>query len=107
MEPFGFREGSNTVVLTARHRDFEARDTLTRRVIENGRIASELISYISRAGRWVRPGVLATSWSRLWTSLGPLLHITEDQAIAIVEKTPDLEYDAPRDEISLALLSMA
>jgi eukaryotic-like serine/threonine-protein kinase len=93
--------------LTARYRDLEAREMLTRRVIENGRIAAEIITYISRAGRWARPGVLATSWSRLWTTLQPVVHITEDQALAIVARTQDLEYDAPHDEISLALLSMA
>jgi eukaryotic-like serine/threonine-protein kinase len=93
--------------LTARYRDLEARDMLTRRVIENGRIAAEIINHISRAGRWVRPGVLGTSWSRLWAALQPVFHITEDQALAIVARTRDLEYDAPHDEITLALLSMA
>jgi serine/threonine-protein kinase len=93
--------------LTARYRDFEAREMLTRRVIENGRIVAEIINHISRAGRWVRPGVLATSWSRLWSTLQPVVHITEDQALAIVARTQDLDYDAPSDEITLALLSMA
>jgi serine/threonine-protein kinase len=93
--------------LTARYRDLEAREMLTRRVIENGRIAGEIITYISRSGRWVRPGVLATSWSRLWAALQPVVHITEDQALAVVERTQDLDYDAPHDEITLALLSMA
>ncbi|HUS30126.1 MAG TPA: protein kinase [Kofleriaceae bacterium] len=93
--------------LTARYRDLEARDMLTRRVIENGRIAAEIINHISRAGRWVRPGVLGTSWSRVWSALQPVLHITEDQALSIVAGTQDLDYDAPRDEITLALLSMA
>jgi serine/threonine-protein kinase len=93
--------------LTARYRDFEAREMLTRRVIDNGRIVTEIINHISRAGRWIRPGVLATSWSRLWSALEPVVHVTEDQALAIVARTQDLDYDQPRDEITLALLSMA
>jgi len=93
--------------LTARYRDLEAREMLTRRVIENGRIAAEIISYISRAGQWIRPGVLATSWSRLWGTLQSALHVTEDQALAVVARTQDLDYEPARDQITLALLSMA
>ncbi len=93
--------------LTARYRDLEARHALTRRVNENTRIATEMINHISRAGVWVRPGVLAMGWSRLWSLLREECHLTEDQALAIVGQTKDLQYDAARDEIALALLSMA
>jgi len=93
--------------LTARYRDLEARHTLTRRVLENAQIATEIISHISRAGTWVRPGVLATSWSRLWESLKEECRLSEDQALAIVGRTKDLAYDPATDEIALALLSMA
>ena len=93
--------------LTARYRDLDARHTLTRRIDENARIATEIINHISRAGTWVRPGVLATRWSRLWEALKDECRLDEDQALAIVGRTNDLHFDAARDEISLALLSMA
>jgi serine/threonine-protein kinase len=93
--------------LTARYRDLEARHALTRRVNENTRIATEMVNHISRAGTWVRPGVLAMTWSRLWSQLREECHLSEDQALAIVEQTNNLQYDASRDEIALALLSMA
>jgi serine/threonine-protein kinase len=93
--------------LTARYRDLESRHTLTRRVNENARIATEIINHISRAGTWVRPGVLATSWSRLWELLKEECRLSEDQALAIVGQTKDLQYDPTTDEIALALLSMA
>jgi hypothetical protein len=51
--------------------------------------------------------VLAMSWSRLWSLLREECHLTEDQALAIVGQTKDLQYEASRDEIALALLSMA
>jgi hypothetical protein len=93
--------------LTARYRDLEARHTLTRRVNENARIATAIINHISRAGTWVRPGVLAMGWSRLWEALQDECRLSEDQALAIVAQTKDLQYDGARDEIALALLSMA
>jgi eukaryotic-like serine/threonine-protein kinase len=93
--------------LTARYRDLDARHTLTRRVNENARIANEIVNHISRAGTWVRPGVLGTSWSRLWKALEEVCRLSEDQALAIVARTTDLHYDAERDEITLALLTMA
>lgn len=93
--------------LTARYRDLEARHTLTRRVNENARIATDIIHHVSRAGAWVRPGVLAMSWSKLWAQLREETRLSEEQALAIVGQTKDLQYDALRDEIALALLSMA
>ena len=87
--------------------DLEARHTLTRRVVENSRIAIDIINHISRAGTWIRPGVLGATWSRLWTMLRADWQISEEQALAIVERTAELSYDAGRDEITLALLSMA
>ena len=93
--------------LTARYRDLEARHTLTRRVVENSRIAIDIINHISRAGTWIRPGVLGATWSRLWTMLEKDWQITEDQALSIVERTQELSYDSARDEITLALLAMA
>jgi serine/threonine-protein kinase len=93
--------------LTARFRDFEARHTLTRRVTDNARIAAAIVNHVSRAGSWIRPGVLATSWSRLWESLRVECGISEDAAIAIVERTADLRLDRDADQITLELLSMA
>jgi len=93
--------------LAARHRDLEARHALTRRVVENARIETEIVNHISRVGTWIRPGVLGTNWSRLWDALAGDFRITEDDALAIVSRAPELAYDAQRDEITLALLSMA
>jgi serine/threonine-protein kinase len=93
--------------LTARYRDFESRHVLTRRVNENARIATDMINHISRAGTWVRPGVLAMSWTRLWEALKDECPFSEDQALAIVSRIRDLQYDSARDEITLELLSMA
>ncbi len=91
--------------LTARYRDLESRHTLTRRVTDNARIATAIISHISRAGTWIRPGVLGTSWSRLWAALGEECAIDEDAALSIVARTTSLAVDG--DEITLELLSMA
>jgi serine/threonine-protein kinase len=91
--------------LTARYRDLESRHTLTRRVTDNARIATAIISHISRAGTWVRPGVLGTSWARLWDALGDECGIDEDAALSIVARTTSLAVDG--DEITLELLSMA
>jgi serine/threonine-protein kinase len=93
--------------LTARYRDLEARHALTRRVTENGRIATEILNHITRTGTWMRPGVLGTRWSRLWNAIKDECRVSEDQALAIVARTTDLTYDPKRDEITLALLSMA
>ena len=93
--------------LTARYRDLEGRHTLTRRVNENARIATEILNHITRTGTWIRPGVLATSWSRVWNAMKEECRISEDQALAIVARTSELSYDSARDEIALALLSMA
>jgi CRP-like cAMP-binding protein len=93
--------------LTARYRDLEARHTLTRRVNENARIATDILNHVTRTGTWTRPGVLATSWSRLWNAMKDECRISEDQALAIVSRTSELSYDSTRDEIALALLSMA
>ena len=51
--------------------------------------------------------MLGTSWSRLWTALKEDWRVSEDQALAIVAHTTDLTYDSARDDIALALLSMA
>jgi len=91
--------------LTARYRDLESRHTLTRRVTDNARIATAIISHISRAGTWIRPGVLATSWSRMWAALGGECGIDEDAALSIVSRTTSLAVDG--DQITLELLSMA
>lgn len=93
--------------LTARYRDLEARHTLTRRVTDNARIATAIISHVSRAGSWIRPGVLATSWSRLWSALGGECGIDEDAALSIVERTTELAVDRDADQITLELLAMA
>src|SRR5207248_2101828 len=85
--------------LIARFRDLEARHAMTRRVHENTRIASVIINYISRAGTWSRPGMLATSWSRLWSGIETECAVSESAALAIVERTADLHYDATTDEI--------
>lgn len=74
---------------------------------ENARIATEIVSFIGRTGTWERPGVLGTSWSRLWLTLADECRLTEDHALSIVARTKDLDYDAVTDEITLALLSMA
>jgi serine/threonine-protein kinase len=93
--------------LTSRYRDLDARFALTRRVVENARIEHEIVHHISRVGTWIRPGVLGTSWSRLWSALAGDFRISEDQALAIVARATELAYDPARDEITLALLSMA
>ena len=93
--------------LTARYRDLEARHTITRRVTDNARIATAIISHISRAGSWVRPGVLATTWSRLWAALGEECAIDEEAALSIVERTTELAIDRDADQITLELLAMA
>ncbi len=93
--------------LTVRHRDLEAREALTRRVNENARVATRILTYITRSGTWMRPGVIGTNWSRLWRSIKDECRISEDQALAIVGRTTDLTYDSTRDEITLALLTMA
>jgi len=99
--------GTMIRALLSRYRDLEARHTLARRVVDNARIATELVHHISRVGTWIRPGVLGTSWSRTWATLGPVCRISEEEALSIVERSPDLDYDAKADEITLALLSMA
>jgi CRP-like cAMP-binding protein len=93
--------------LALRFRDLESRQTLTRRVTENARIATMLINHISRAGTWVRPGVLGASWSRMWDAVGPECGVSEDAALAIVARTPDLQFDRATDRITLELLAMA
>jgi eukaryotic-like serine/threonine-protein kinase len=93
--------------LIARFRDLEARHAMTRRVHDNARIASVIINYISRAGTWARPGMLITSWSRMWTQLERECGISESSALDIVARTADLHYDVATDQISLELLSVA
>jgi eukaryotic-like serine/threonine-protein kinase len=93
--------------LTVRHRDLEAREALTRRVNDNARISTRILTYITRSGTWMRPGVIGTNWSRLWNAIKDECRVTEDQALAIVGRTTDLTYDSVRDEITLALLTMA
>jgi serine/threonine-protein kinase len=93
--------------LALRYRDLESRYVLTRRVTENSRIATTIINHISRAGTWIRPGVLGASWSRMWSVVSAECAISEDQAIAIIARTPDLQLDEANDRITLELLSMA
>jgi serine/threonine-protein kinase len=88
--------------LTARYRDLEARHTLTRRVNENARVATEIINHISRAGTWVRPGVLATSWSRLWQALQEECRLSEVQALAVVGRSRVLQDDDAAVEVARA-----
>ncbi len=93
--------------LAMRYRDLEGRHTLTRRVTENARIATTIINHVARAGTWIRPGVLAASWKRVWEVVSAECAITEDQAIAVIGRTPDLQYDPATDQLTLELLSMA
>jgi len=93
--------------LATRYRDLESRHVLTRRVTENARIATTIINHISRAGTWVRPGVLGASWSRMWDVIAAECGVPEDQALSIIGRTPDLQLDTANDQITLELLSMA
>ncbi len=93
--------------LAMRFRDLESRYVLTRRVTENSRIATTIVNHISRAGTWIRPGVLGAAWSRVWEVVSDECGIEEDQAISIIARTPDLRLDAANDRITLELLSMA
>ena len=93
--------------LAMRYRDLESRHTLTRRVTENARIATAIVNHVARAGTWLRPGVLAASWKRVWEIVSSECAISEDQAISIIGRTPDLQYDPVTDQLTLELLSMA
>jgi serine/threonine-protein kinase len=99
--------GTFVRALIARFRDLEARYTMTRRVTENARIASVIIGHVARAGTWLRPGALTTSWSRLWATLSTELAISEETALAIVARAADLDYERDTDQIILELLAMA
>ncbi len=93
--------------LATRYRDLESRHVLTRRVTENARIATTIINHVSRAGTWVKPGVLGASWSHTWDVIAAECGISEDQALSIISRTPDLQLDPRTDQITLELLSMA
>jgi len=93
--------------LALRFRDLESRYALARRVTDNTRIATTIVNHLSRAGTWVRPGVLGVPWSRLWEALQKECGVSEDTALAIVSRTPDLQVDEALDLITLELLTIA
>jgi serine/threonine-protein kinase len=91
--------GSFVRALAVRYRDLEQRSRMSARSTEQARMAATMIDHITRAGAWVKTGVLETSWSRLWGALASELRVTEAVALGVVERSRELSYDPARDTI--------
>jgi eukaryotic-like serine/threonine-protein kinase len=91
--------GSFVRALAVRYRDLESRSRMVARSTERARLVAAIVDHITRAGAWVRTGVLETSWSRLWGALAADLRVTEATALDVVAHTRELAYDEARDTI--------
>ena len=95
--------GSFVRALAVRYRDLEARRRVTSLANDHLRITSTIIDHLSRAGTWEGTTQLSARWSRLWSTLGPELRLSEDQVLHIIERSGDLAIDRECDTITLAV----
>jgi len=93
--------GAFVRALAVRYRDLDARRRMVHQVNEHARVTAAIVEHVSRAGSWVRTGMLEAAWSRLWATLGPELRMSEPAALAVIARTADLAVDLDRDVISL------
>jgi len=93
--------GSFVRALAVRYRDLEARRRVTSLANDHLRVTSTIIDHLSRAGTWEGTTQLSARWSRLWSTLGPELRLSEDQVLHIIERSGDLAIDRERDTITL------
>ena len=91
--------GSFVRALAVRYRDLESRSRMTAQANDHAKLIAAMIDHIVRAGAWVKTGVLATSWSRMWAAVGGELRVTETLALGVVARSRELSVDPARDLI--------
>jgi len=99
--------GAFVRALAVRYRDLDTRHRMVHQVGEHARTVLAIVEHVSRAGSWVRTGVLETGWSRLWSTLGPELRMPEDAVLALIARSAELAVDPARDVITLEVAVQA
>ncbi|HTR55785.1 MAG TPA: cyclic nucleotide-binding domain-containing protein [Kofleriaceae bacterium] len=97
--------GSFVRALALRYRDLESRQQVIDHVTEHARVIATIAEHVTRAGAWVRSGVLETQWSRAWATLAPELRLPEPAVLAIVARSGTVAIDPSRDVVTLEMAS--